>query len=531
MSSTPQGPANQPEYLGTAGATGPDGHLGQRGESRGDGPQRRSGLKGRNGVLVGAAVAVTAVVGAGSWGAIAFLSGGGSQPADALPADTVGYVSVDLDPSATQKIEAVSILNKFPAFSQSADLQTRDDLRRWVFTKIQDEGTCISVDYDSDISPWMGERLAVAAVPAGKTVSPVIAVQVTDATAAKKGIDKLARCGGELTDPGMAVSGDYLLVAKSQARADALAASAQSAALADDPEFQRWTDAAGDPGIVTIYAAPTAPSFLPGSSKATADYAKDFEGMAGVVRFQDGSVEAEFASGGLPSGMVGAGDTANTSVTSLPDTTGAAVSTTLAEGWLRNVLDQSGSLADAGTMDDLLTAAEAQTGLQLPEDIEALLGRDVTVAVDSSIGPLGLALGGPTALPAGVKVSGDPQKILPIVEKLKALAGADADQLVVKSGDGVVAFGLSERYVTRLLEEGSLGDTAAYRSVVPSGSDASGVAFVNFDAADGWVEQLAGTAGGGDPEVRANLAPLSALGMSSWADGGVQHGLVRLTTD
>jgi hypothetical protein len=35
-----------------------------------------------------------------------------------------------------------------------------------------------------------------------------------------------------------------------------------------------------------------------------------------------------------------------------------------------------------------------------------------------------------------------------------------------------------------------------------------------------------------DPEVRADLAPLDALGMSSWQDkDGVQHGLVRLTTN
>ena len=38
------------------------------------------------------------------------------QAAEAIPADAVFYVGIDLDPSAEQKINALRFLNHFPAF-------------------------------------------------------------------------------------------------------------------------------------------------------------------------------------------------------------------------------------------------------------------------------------------------------------------------------------------------------------------------------------------------------------------------------
>ena len=55
---------------------------------------------------------------------------------------------------------------------------------------------------------------------------------------------------------------------------------------------------------------------------------------------------------------------------------------------------------------------------------------------------------------------------------------------------------------------------------------------MNFDAGNGWAEQLADLLSDGDPEAKQNIAPLDALGISGWVDGDdVQHGLLRLTTD
>jgi hypothetical protein len=58
------------------------------------------------------------------------------------------------------------------------------------------------------------------------------------------------------------------------------------------------------------------------------------------------------------------------------------------------------------------------------------------------------------------------------------------------------------------------------------------VFYLNFDAGDGWAEQLGDLLSEGDAEVRQNIAPLDALGISGWQDDDkVQHSLLRLTTD
>ena len=96
--------------------------------------------RGRRTVLVaGAAVAVVAAVGVGAYGVVQLMSGG-SSPATAVPADAVGYVSLDLDPSASQKIEAIKILRKFPAIKKQ--LGSRDDLRKAVFDELRKSGDC-----------------------------------------------------------------------------------------------------------------------------------------------------------------------------------------------------------------------------------------------------------------------------------------------------------------------------------------------------------------------------------------------------
>ena len=51
--------------------------------------------------------------------------------------------------------------------------------------------------------------------------------------------------------------------------------------------------------------------------------------------------------------------------------------------------------------------------------------------------------------------------------------------------------------------------------------------FVNFDAGDGWLVELAGD----DEEAADNLEPLQGVGMSAWIEDDVSHGVLRLTTD
>lgn len=547
--------AGSPEYLGAGGTE----------QSR---PKRRGPL------LAVAALGVVAVVGVGGWGALA-LMGGGNQPADAVPADAVGYVSLDLDPSAEQKIEAVRILKRFPGLEKELDLEAKDDLRRLMFEQIQADGTCTDLAYGDDVAPWIGDRVALAVVPgdgedAGPT--PVLALQVTDEDAARTGLEKLSTCedntggSGDASEGdaegGFAFVGDYAVVSDTQKHADALAAAAEDASLADDADFQKWTDAVGDPGIVTVYASAEAPEVLAELSEsgdAWFDYAPsgttarlqagsgtdpmremqelyaDFEGMAGVVRFEDGAMDVEVAGKGMPAGV--SQKAAGPSLSDLPGTTAAAFTVGLEDGWLGTWLDSmSGVFGPGMSTEEMLREAEAQTGLALPEDVEALLGDGFSISIDGDADVQALMQADdPTKVPVGVRVSGDPAEVTAAVDKVKATLGPGADLLRVEQAEGLVALGLDPAYVGRLVEEGALGDEVAFQEVLPEADEATSAFYLSFDA----VEKLAtdfteavGVSGPDELTIQENLAPLDALGASSWVDSDdVVRARFRVTTD
>ena len=89
-------------------------------------------------MVLGGLLGVLAVGGGAAWAASSLLDTG-DQPAQALPAGTIGYLSVDLDPSGAQKVEAIQTLRKFPAFADQVDLDTDDDLRERLFTELDIE--------------------------------------------------------------------------------------------------------------------------------------------------------------------------------------------------------------------------------------------------------------------------------------------------------------------------------------------------------------------------------------------------------
>ena len=520
----------EPEYLGSDTPAAAPADSGEPPAGRG----RRTGL------VVAAAVAVVAAVGVGAYGVVQLMAGG-SSAATAVPADAVGYVSLDLDPSASQKIEAFKMLRKFPSIKK--ELGGRDDIRKAVFEEIRTEGDCKELDYATDVEPWIGNRVAVAAVPDSKKGAlPLVVLQVTDEAKAKSGAAKIAECGDAEGEGGFAFVGDYMLIAETQKQADAMAKDAEAASLADSSEFTTAMDRVGDPGILTMFASKDAPQAMTNGMRheSGADAAeveklfKDFDGAAGVVRFTDGAVEAEFTAKGLPDSFGAVAGGAGPDVATLPGTTAAALSVAFREGWLDDYLTQMGEMmGDSGSLEEMYAEGERATGLQLPEDIETLLGDGISVSVDATADLQELAESpDPTKVPAGIRIQGDPDKIVPIIDKLKKTFGPDADMVEVGTGDGVVSVGLSRDYVETLLTKGDLGSQQAFDDVVPDADKASSVFFVNFDAGSGWAEELADLLSDGDPEAKRNIAPLDALGVSGWVDeDDVQHGKFRLSTD
>lgn len=509
-------------------------------------------------LALGGLVAVLAVGGGAVWAASSFL-GTGAQPAEALPAGTLGYVSIDLDPSGGQKIEAIQTLRKFPAFAEEIGLETDDDLRERLVEEIVKSGECEGLDFAEDVEPWLGDRAAVGAADLGdEDPTPVFVVQVKDADEATAGLDNLREvCGGgsDGDTGGWVVEGDWVVVGESEAAAQKVVDATKEGSLADDDDFKRWTGEAGEPGIVTMYAAPEAGQFIgryvgdmadmgsmlgvppvggmgiepesPGIPPEAQKALDEFRGAAATIRFDDGSFEVEFAgNAGEAGSTLLASDAGADGVGDLPDDTIAAFGMGFADGWLQTVLDQVAT-STGESPDEFLEMISAQTGLDLPADAEILLGEAVTISLGGDFDPEAAVNGGPAEVPVGFTIEGDPSEIESVLDKLRPQLGDEASLLETESDDDSVFISPNADYRATLAEGGSLGDTAVYQAVVEGADDASVVVFVNFDAGDNWLDGLAGD----DPAAAENIEPLSAFGIAGWRDGDVSHSILRLTTD
>ncbi len=591
----------------------------------------RPGRGRRKGLLVGGGVVGLVAAAGGAFAVYQLAFATGPQPAEALPDSTIGYVSVDLDPSGKQKLEALETLKKFPAFDDNVDVETDDDLRERLFEYVQDEGACPDVDFGDDIEPWLGDRFGFAAVDVGDDVAPdssgiapVGVVQVKDADAAEAGLAKLKECADpadavagatgssygssdgfdtsagevETTPPddegddsdsglGWSIQGDWVVIAESTEIAEAVTDAAQDAPLSDDDDFEKWTDAAGDPGIVSAYLAPEAAAFLTdavgslsmgssmtcsGSSspvspddpyaedpyaedpyyeescteefddttdeaaQALQDSLEDFDGAAMAIRFEDGGLELESAAS---ADLVGLGDLYRSDrgddvVSDLPDDTAIAVGIGFEQGWFTALTDYLGSVG--GGIFDLeegLQEIEEQTGLQLPEDAETLAGESAAIAIGGDFDPEAFAQDEPPSdQPVGLKVQGDPDAITSIIDRLledTVIGDEVKDVFAYQTDDDHVVAGFSDDWSQQLLDGGDLGDSDTYQDVVRESGDAAAVLYVDFDKG-GWLERAVQTAGA-PQEVLDNLDPLDALGVSVWTDDDVSHSVVRVTTD
>lgn len=514
---------------------------------------------GRRTALVAAVTAT--VVGAaavGTWAVAQFMSGG-PAPAMAVPGDAFAYISLDLDPDGGQKIEALRTLRKFPVIRDDLGIEEGSDLRKVLFEAIAADTPCAELDFDDDIDPWLGGKLGVAVVPGDSEPVPLFVLQVKDVDLAREGMGQLTECA-EGEAPGIGFVEDFMVVAEDEDVAEQLVADAEAGSLADDGEFQRWIDEAGGSGIIEGYVSADAPQYfadelqmpathdMGGASTGSANIVgaasaprtvtappgftemfEEFDGAALVLRFDDEALEVEVAAGGLPAQLDSAGDSG---VEDLPATTALALGFSVADGavedMVENFLASSGMGADE--LDELFAEAEAQTGLELPEDLQTLLGDGVSVAVDSSLDVEAFveSTGDPSDIPAGVRIVGDPDEITEVIDKLLAAAGPVATDVVVTRGDGVVAVGIDADYVATLAEDGALGDQDRFQAALEDVDRANGALYVDFDAGD-WLTELAAT--DADERIEENVEPLDSLGVGGWLEDDVMHGLVRLTTD
>jgi hypothetical protein len=254
-----------------------------------------------------------------------------------------------------------------------------------------------------------------------------------------------------------------------------------------------------------------------------------FKGAAATVRFTgDGLELAVAADGSAPQLSKLTGTTGGALVQRLPDDTAAAAGVSFPEGWLDRYLDQMTSVFGSGmSKEDAMRELSRQTGLDVPGDIETLLGSGVSLSIgdDFDLEAAENSDDG-SGLPIAVTVKGDPAAIEGVLDKIRAKAG-DVPFLGSDSGGGLVAIGPSAEYRQHVLDGGGLGDTDAFSSVVPDAGSASSLFYVDIDALEPSIKKAAA----GDQQTVDNVTPLRSLGASSWTDGDVFRFSFKVSTN
>ena len=150
-------------------------------------------------IIVGGVTLVIATVAV----SFALLSGGGNQPEDVLPRDTVAMAKIDLNPRIGQRINLVRFLSKFPKTIENFNEEDP------VGSILEQSEITSGLDWE-ELKPWIGNRYAVALVESSGNLNPVLAISIKDESEMKYFFTK------NYPDLSFAVILDYLLIAEDE---------------------------------------------------------------------------------------------------------------------------------------------------------------------------------------------------------------------------------------------------------------------------------------------------------------------------
>jgi len=205
--------------------------------------------------IVVSLVAVLAVIGGGvAYVGYHKLASSGAQPDQWAPASSIAYIKIDLDPAASEKIAALRFEQKFP---DAPHVTSADQLKDALLSEAFAQPTT-DINYATDIKPWLGNRVALAAYPdANGKIQLVGILQLKDATQAKAGLTKLIQTPGgdaSMSTAGFAIEDDYAVVGQSQATVDAAVAAARTSSITASNQYAADVATLGGDRIVTAWA-------------------------------------------------------------------------------------------------------------------------------------------------------------------------------------------------------------------------------------------------------------------------------------
>lgn len=494
-----------------------------------------SGRGGRGMVMAGVAVGAVVLVGGGAWAATQLLASGGEQPDTVLPASSAFYARFDVDPDAGQKVAAVR-------FFQGLDEETKARLdqgewREWVWQQLEEEGEIPEgLDFETDIEPWLGDRLGVAVVPRGAEEEPIVAValQVKDGDEALATLDRLMADADADAAEAVAyyLDDDYVVFTQAETLED-LRAAAEQGTLDGHDVYTEDMDELGDAGIASMWVdasrlgdlAPGAfanpalggAAVLGGVGGELGDEADMLTGrMAASLRLSADAIEVHGLSRGAEGLTLPAGGDTPRLVDELPADTAAAFSLENGAAWVQAAWDYYAAAYPA-EVEELAAAAEEE-GFTLPDDVKTVLGDSMALAVGpdvvDALETMSETSTGMPAVPVGYRVATDGAALVQMLSD----AGLPPSTLAQRTDDGVLTLGLDQAYVDRIaVPESRLGQDATYRAAVADADGADSVLYVDVNAFEEYYLPTVP-----DEQVRSSLEALAAVGMSTTVESSDQ---------
>ena len=447
-------------------------------------PPPRKGGHGKK-IIAGLTLAAVAAGGAVAAYAYTMLASSGIQPERVLPANTVAFVKLDLDPAAGQKVAAYRLSKKFPAVSKGAsDL---DGARDAILSEFFDKQS--ELDYATEIKPWLGYRIAVAAVPNPASeagLDPVLAVAYTDEAKMKAAFSKAARTEQAF---GYVTIDGYALVTDSQAHAEAVLAGVRRATLAGAEHYRADLDALNGDQLAVGWAdlEATVAALKAGSRSGSSSRWQGLDRLDTLAAAKGRIVVGAHASSDyleisavsrqrVVSGQPRlAGKPVNGTLAKLgaADTSAALEVTGLGEAFKQAWAGASTALGLGGEFQDFLE----ETDLRLPEDLVALFGTDATLSLRLPQG----SSGDPEI--AAQVTTDDADRAMRMVDSLGRPFGFPTDSLHTRATPDGYLLSNSAGYDPRSTAgAATLGADPAFQKAVPDRADAGLIGYLNLGA-------------------------------------------------
>lgn len=471
----------------------------------------------KRGLALGAgALALAAVAAGGVYFATQAGDDGGGQPEALVPATAYAFAKVDLDPPADQKVAIHEFTSKFPQGPKTTADNPVDGLLTEMFK--DESGKCT---YAADIKPWLGKRVAVAAVPntSGKT-QPLLLLQVKDDAKAKAALDKI-RSGacdteGEADDEfkGFTIRDGYAVLGNTQADVDGALTSAKSKSLKDNGTFTDDIGKLNGNQVIVVWADiargfEEAAKANPQLNQLPNGVAKQIKGRLALGMHLSNNYAEIY-------GRVIGADTSSvkvskpTNLTRLPKDTVVAVSVSGLQEQIESQLTQLGATGE--DIDSLLAQTSEQLGVDIRKDLLPLLGSETLIA-------LGNLPTSPTDAKFGlVTTVTDPAAAGRVGTKIADIAKSQGIELDAQV-EGSTFYLTTKGYAETLKGDGGLGSSPAFTAAMGSlGDEVSGALFIDI----GQLMKLRGA------EAEDAASHISGFGASAGKDGGDAYMRMRL---